>query len=98
MPEPVSRLYLISPLLAEAQSFAEPLAAACAAGDVAAVLLRLERADERTLIKRVKALAPAAQDNGVAVIVACTDDADLATVAIRGGADGVHIGPDPGAA
>ena len=87
------RLTLITPVLAEdAEGAAGPLAAACAAGDVAAVVLRLAPADERTLINRVKALAPGAQEAGAAVVVACDDLAlDLAQVSARGGADGVHV-------
>src|SRR5215211_6480109 len=60
MPEPIARLYLATPPIADAEAFAPRLAEACAAGEVAAVLLRLEAADERTLVKRVKALAGAA--------------------------------------
>jgi thiamine-phosphate pyrophosphorylase len=90
MAEPVARLYLITPVLEDA-SFAPRLAEACATGAVAAVLLRLAPADERTLTNLVKALAPAAQEHGAAVIVASDAKADLATVAARGGADGAHI-------
>src|SRR5829696_3232674 len=64
MPEPIARLYLATPPVADAEAFAPRLAEACAAGEVVAVLLRLEAADERTLVKRVKALAPAAQEAG----------------------------------
>ena len=57
----------------------------------AAVLLRLAPADERTLVNRVKAIAPAAQAHGAAVLVADPDSAiDLAAVVMRGGADGGH--------
>jgi thiamine-phosphate pyrophosphorylase len=94
MAEPVARLYLITPVLEDA-SFAPRLAEACATGAVAAVLLRLAAADERTLTNQVKALAPAAQEHGAAVIVTTEGKADLATVAARGGADGVHIAGDP---
>ena len=69
MAEPASRLYLITPVLEDA-SFAPQLAEACAAGAVAAVLLRLAAADERSLTNLVKALAPAAQEHGAALIVA----------------------------
>ena len=55
MPEPIARLYLATPPIADAEAFAPRLAEACAAGEVAAVLLRLQAADERTLVKRVKA-------------------------------------------
>jgi thiamine-phosphate pyrophosphorylase len=89
MAEPAARLFLITPLLEDASAFAPRLAEACAAAPVAAVLARLAPADERTLVNRVKALAPAAQDQGAALVVAA-EGADLATVAARGGADGVH--------
>ncbi|MBM6594984.1 thiamine phosphate synthase [Microvirga pudoricolor] len=90
MAEPASRLYLITPLLDDA-SFAPRLTEACAAGDVAAVLLRLAPSDERGLINQVKALVPAVQEHGAAAIVSVEGEADLATVAARGGADGVHL-------
>ncbi|HEX8164865.1 MAG TPA: thiamine phosphate synthase [Beijerinckiaceae bacterium] len=94
MSEPTARLYLVTPPLAEPQSFAPRLAEACRAGEIAAVLLRLEAADERTLVNRMKALAPVAQEQGAAVLVAAPGDIDLAAVATRGGADGVHVGLD----
>src|SRR5689334_2742400 len=94
MSEPAARLYLVSPPIRHAQAFAPLLAAACAAGDVAAVLLRLEPADERTLINRVKALAPAAQQAGAAVLVEAPEADDLASVVARGGADGAHMAGD----
>ncbi len=94
MPEPTARLYLITPILVDAETFAPRMGEACAAGDVAAVLVRLAAADERTLVNRVKALAPVAQDKGAAVLVACDKAADLAAVAARGGADGVHVAPN----
>jgi thiamine-phosphate pyrophosphorylase len=94
MAEPVSRLYLITPVLEDA-SFAPRLAEACATGTVAAVLLRLASADERSLTNLVKVLAPAAQEHGAALIVAAEGEADLATIAVRGGADGVHVSGDP---
>ncbi len=94
MADTAARLYLITPVLEDA-SFAPQLAEACATGAVAAVLLRLAPADERTLINQVKALGPAAQDNGAALIITTDGKADLATVAARAGADGVHIQGDP---
>lgn len=94
MPES-ARLYLVTPVLEDA-SFASRLAEACGGGAVAAVLLRLAPADERSLINLVKALAPSAQEHGAAVIVAVEGEADLANVAVRGGADGAHVsGADP---
>jgi thiamine-phosphate pyrophosphorylase len=95
MSEPAARLYLITPVLEDAAAFAPLLEEACAAGDVAAVLVRLAAADERTLVNRVKALAPAVQDAGAALVVTAPGDVDLATLAARGGADGVHANADP---
>jgi len=93
MADTAARLYLITPVLDDA-AFAPRLAEACATGAVAAVLLRLAPADERGLTNLVKALAPAAQEHGAAVLVASEAKADLANVAARGGADGVHISGD----
>ncbi|MGA0596684.1 thiamine phosphate synthase [Enterovirga sp. CN4-39] len=84
------RLYLFSPLLEAPEAFAGRLGEACHAGDVAAVLLRLAPADERTLVKTIKALAPVAQERGAAVLVEIAGELDAALVAARGGADGVH--------
>ena len=94
MADTATRLYLITPVLDDASS-APQLSEACATGAVAAVLLRLAPADERTLTNQVKALAPVAQEHGAAVIVTTDAKADLATIAARGGADGVHIAGDP---
>jgi len=90
-----ARLYLITPVLEDA-SFAPKLAEACRGGAVAAILLRLGAADERSLVNLVKAVAPSAQEHGAAVIVTAEGEADLAHVAVRGGADGAHVvGADP---
>jgi thiamine-phosphate pyrophosphorylase len=82
-----ARLYLITPALADAQAAAALLGPALAAADVAAVLLRLAAADERTLINRIKEIAPLAQDRGAALL---TDG--HTGLAARAGADGAHIG------
>lgn len=85
------RLYLITPPVDDLDAFRPALEEACAAGEVAAVLLRLAHCDERTLVTRVKALAPIAQALGAAVIVADPGgETDVAAVAIRGGADGAQ--------
>ena len=63
---PVARLYLVTPIVADASAFAATLSEACAMGDVAAVLLRLADADDRTMINRLKLLAPIAQQAGAA--------------------------------
>ena len=57
-----------------------------AAADVAAVLVRLKPTDQRTMISRIKALAPAVQDGGAALLL----DGHVELVA-RAGADGAHL-------
>lgn len=85
-PRPAPRLYLMTPLVADVSGFSTQLETALGAGDVAAVLLRLADADERTLINRVKALAPPVQNKGAALLL----DGRVSLVA-RGGADGAHL-------
>ena len=85
-PRPQPRFYLLTPQLADTAAFTAPLRAALEAADVAAVLLRLADADERSLINRAKALAPAVQGAGAALIL--DGHADLVA---RAGADGVHL-------
>jgi thiamine-phosphate pyrophosphorylase len=85
-PRPAPRLYLLTPLIADAPTFCASLADALSAGDVAAVLLRLVDTDERSLINRAKTLAPIVQDKGAALIV--EGHADLVA---RAGCDGAHL-------
>jgi thiamine-phosphate pyrophosphorylase len=85
-PRPAPRLYLVTPPVADATEFAAPLAAALAAGDVAAVLLRLAAADERSLINIAKTLGLVAQAKDVALLL--DGHADLVA---RAGADGAHL-------
>jgi thiamine-phosphate pyrophosphorylase len=85
-PRPAPRLYLVTPSLADTAIFAAELTAALAAADVAAVLLRLAEADERSLINQIKTLAPIAQAAGAALLI--DGHADLVA---RGGADGAHL-------
>jgi thiamine-phosphate pyrophosphorylase len=82
----VSRLYLVTPAVADPAVAAALLAPALAAADVAAVLLRLADADERTLIDRINALAPLVQDGGVALLLDGRPD-----LVARVGADGAHL-------
>ena len=98
MTEPSARLYLLSPVIADAEGLAPRLAEACRTGGIAAVLLRFAAADERTLVKHVKALAPVAQEGGAAAVIAAAGEVDLAAVAVRGGADGLHTSAGPAAA
>jgi len=82
----VPRLYLATPEVDDPSSLAAGLPGLLAAADVAAVLLRLKPTDQRSMISRVKALAPAIQDNGAALLL----DGHVGLVA-RGGADGAHL-------
>jgi thiamine-phosphate pyrophosphorylase len=59
---------------------------ALAKADVAAVLLRLKTTDQRTMITRVKTLAPVVQAGGAALLL----DGNVELVA-RAGADGAHV-------
>ena len=85
-PRPAPRLYLMTPPIADSSAFSNQLESALDAADVAAVLLRLAEADERTLINHVKSLARPVQDKGTALLL--DGHADLVA---RGGADGAHL-------
>ncbi len=86
MSEP-SRLFLITPPVTDAAGFAPLLEAAVGAADVACVRLRTATRDPREAEAIVRALAPIAQRRGAAVLV------DLESrLAVRAGADGVHVG------
>ena len=85
-PRPAPRFYLVTPRLTDAQAFSTSLATALAGADVAAVLLRLADADERTLINCAKTIAPVVQNNGAALLL--DGHADLVA---RAGADGAHL-------
>jgi thiamine-phosphate pyrophosphorylase len=83
---PAPRLYLVTPQAADPDGLKHALAGALAAADVAAVLLRLAAADDRSLINRVKALAPVVQGKDTALVL----DGHPELVA-RAGADGAHL-------
>jgi thiamine-phosphate pyrophosphorylase len=85
-PRPVPRLYLATPVIDDPSRLTARLAALVAGFDVAAVLVRLSAADPRTLISRIKALAPAIQAGGAALLL--DGHADLVA---RSGADGAHL-------
>jgi thiamine-phosphate pyrophosphorylase len=85
-PRPAPRLYLVTPRVAEATAFCVTLAAALAAGNVAAVLLRLADADERALINHAKAIAALVQDKNVALLLEGHSE-----LVARAGADGAHL-------
>ena len=82
------RLYLISPsAIDDLAAFAETLAGALDAGDVAALQIRLKDAPDDAIARACEVLLPIAQGHGVAAIL--NDRPDLAA---RLGCDGVHIG------
>jgi thiamine-phosphate pyrophosphorylase len=83
---PVPRLYLATPDVDDPSQLAATLPSLLSAADVAAVLVRLRETDPRTMISRVKALAPAVQDGGAALLI----DGHAELVA-RAGADGAHL-------
>jgi thiamine-phosphate pyrophosphorylase len=85
-PRPQPRLYLITPAIVEAETFALTLAPALEAGDVAAVLLRLTDADERSQINRIKAIAPLVQQHNAALLIGGRSE-----LVARSGADGAHL-------
>lgn len=80
------RLYLVTPTTA-GPDFADTLARALDAGDVAAVQLRLKDAADDTWRRTIDALRPVAQCRGVAFLL--NDRPDLVRAA---GADGAHVG------
>jgi thiamine-phosphate pyrophosphorylase len=82
----IARLYLVTPAVVDPAAVLDMLGAAVRSGDVAAVLLRLAAADERTLINRAKALAPLVQDHGAALLLD-----DLPDIAAHVAADGAHL-------
>jgi thiamine-phosphate pyrophosphorylase len=83
----IPRLYLVTPAVADPTAVKDMLGAAVKSGDVAAVLLRLAAADERTLINRAKLLAPVVQDQGAALLLDGLPD-----IVAHVGADGAHLG------
>ena len=85
-PRPAPRLYLATPEVDDPSRLLAELPELLAAADVAAVLVRLKQADQRSMISRLKALAPAVQNAGAALLV----DGHVELVA-RAGADGAHV-------
>jgi thiamine-phosphate pyrophosphorylase len=83
---PVPRLYLATPLVDDPSALTAMLPGLLAEADVAAVLVRLKPTDQRTMTARVKALAPAIQHSGAALLL----EGHVELVA-RAGADGAHL-------
>ena len=85
-PRPVPRIYLATPDVDDPAPLIASLPGVLAGADVAAVLVRLKPTDQRTMISRIKALVPAVQDSGAALLL----DGHVELVA-RAGADGAHL-------
>ena len=87
------RLYLITPpVIADLESFADDFARALGAGDVACVQLRLKTpegvaASDEDVLRAAEALSPIVRKHDAAFLI--NDRPDLA---MKAGADGVHIG------
>jgi thiamine-phosphate pyrophosphorylase len=85
-PRPTPRLYLATPVVDDPQALIASLPGLLEAADVAAVLVRLEMADQRSMIARIKALAGPIQNAGAALLL----DGHVELVA-RSGADGAQV-------
>lgn len=83
---PVPRIYLATPAVDDPSALVADLPGLLAGADVAAVLLRLQMTDQRSMISNVKTLAPAIQNAGAALLL----DGHVELVA-RAGADGAHL-------
>ena len=83
------RIYLITPPRLEPVPFADLLAAALDAGDVAAVQLRLKDTDDDAWRRAIDVLRPVTQSRNVAFLL--NDRADLAR---EFGCDGAHVGQE----
>ena len=85
-PRPLPRLYLATPVVDDPKTLVASLPGLLAGANVAAVLARLKTADPRGMISAIKALAPAIQNAGAALLL----DGHVELVA-RSGADGAHL-------
>ena len=83
---PHPRLYLVTPALDDTAAFVRDLDAVLPTADIAAVLLRLADADERTLINRAKTIAAVVQRRDIALLLD-----GRAEIVGRAGADGAHL-------
>jgi thiamine-phosphate pyrophosphorylase len=84
-PRPTPRLYLATPIVDDPEGLVASLADLLAGADIAAVLLRLRESDPRSMISRIKAVAPAVQMTGAALLLD-----GLVDLVARSGADGAH--------
>ena len=84
-----TRLYLITPSQFDLESFSTQLKEALNGGDVASVQLRMKESYDEEIIKAAKTLMPICHAKDAAFII--NDRPDLA---LKTGADGVHIGQE----
>ena len=80
------RLYLATPVVDDPAALVTGLPGLLAGADIAAVLLRLADTDPRSMVTRIKRLAPPIQNAGAALLL----DGHVDLVA-RSGADGAHL-------
>jgi thiamine-phosphate pyrophosphorylase len=83
------RVYLITPEKFDPAPFADRLAMALDAGDVAAVQLRIKNETDDSWKRAIDALRPVCQSRGVAFLL--NDRADLV---VATGCDGAHVGQE----
>jgi thiamine-phosphate pyrophosphorylase len=76
---------LATPIVDDPEGLVASLADLLAGADIAAVLLRLRESDPRSMISRIKAVAPAVQTTGAALLLD-----GLVDLVARSGADGAH--------
>jgi thiamine-phosphate pyrophosphorylase len=90
-PRPVPRLYLATPVVDDPSALVSSLPGLLAGADIAAVLLRLAVTDQRTMIARIKALAPVIQNAGAALLLDGQDLNNHVELVARANADGAHL-------
>ena len=90
MPEPLCRLYLITPpRIDDLAAFVRSLEEALGAGDVGAVQLRLKDVPDDAVEAAARAILPVVQARAVPLILN-----DRPDIAARLGCDGVHVGQE----
>jgi thiamine-phosphate pyrophosphorylase len=87
----VPRLYLATPEVDDPSALVASLPDLLGEADIAAVLVRLKPVDQRTMISRVKALAPAIQNRGAALLLEGHILEGHVELVARAGADGAHL-------
>jgi thiamine-phosphate pyrophosphorylase len=87
MSDPSPGLYLVTPVLTEAESFLPALREALASAAIESLLLRLGPLDGEQAARLVRAVAEPAQARGAALLI----DGSPA-LALEAGADGAHVG------